>query len=103
MDRLRDLPRTLLRQGRGAAARRAGGCGCPGTRLRLRPAHLWRRCEVLLLRGRMTPDLLTRIAAIEQRAEAATPGPWRRCGAHLGQCECGLVWSEPTDDTPIIA
>lgn len=37
--------------------------------------------------------------AIEKRAAAATPGPWRRCDASGGTCVCGLVWSVPVDVT----
>ncbi len=31
------------------------------------------------------------------RAEAATKGPWRECGADRGGCECSMVWSESAD------
>lgn len=31
------------------------------------------------------------------RAEAATAGPWRECGADRGGCECSMVWSESAD------
>jgi len=30
-------------------------------------------------------------------AEAATPGPWRECGADRGGCACGQVWSISSD------
>ena len=33
--------------------------------------------------------------AIEKRANAATPGPWRAC--REGACSCGQVWSIPLD------
>lgn len=35
--------------------------------------------------------------AIEARCAAATPGPWRQCGADRKGCACGMVWSEPAD------
>jgi hypothetical protein len=41
---------------------------------------------------------------IEARANAATPGPWKRCSANEARpegCSCGLVWSIPID-IPII-
>lgn len=35
--------------------------------------------------------------SLEQLAAAATPGPWRNCGADRGGCSCGFIWSVPTD------
>ncbi len=35
--------------------------------------------------------------ALEQKAKAATPGPWQNCGHARGGCKCGLVWSLPAD------
>lgn len=32
------------------------------------------------------------LADLRQKAEAATPGPWRECGAARGGCVCGFVW-----------
>jgi hypothetical protein len=29
--------------------------------------------------------------AIEARANAATPGPWEKCGANDGRCACGMI------------
>lgn len=42
----------------------------------------------------MTPEELD---AIRERAEAASPGPWRECGAMGGECCCGQVWSLELD------
>jgi hypothetical protein len=33
----------------------------------------------------------------ERLASAASPGPWRSCGASDGQCSCCVVWSLPAD------
>ncbi len=34
---------------------------------------------------------------LRRLAEAATPGPWRECGADRGGCACGQVWSISLD------
>lgn len=43
------------------------------------------------------PDL----NGIRKRVEAASPGPWRYCGAEskvqVGGCSCGTIWSIPHD------
>lgn len=36
-------------------------------------------------------------AELRRLAEAATPGPWRECGADRGGCACGQVWSIASD------
>lgn len=36
-----------------------------------------------------------------ERADKATPGPWRQCGADRGGCVCALVWST-TADLPVL-
>lgn len=41
--------------------------------------------------------LRERAQAAIQRAEETPAGPWRACGNDRGGCECGMVWSEPTD------
>lgn len=33
------------------------------------------------------------LEAIEARAKLATPGPWEKCSASNGQCQCGFVWN----------
>lgn len=43
----------------------------------------------------LTNDYLREL--IRLRA-AGTPGEWRACGAHEGECSCGLVWSVTEDD-----
>lgn len=42
----------------------------------------------------MTDEELARLEAL---AQAATPGPWKSCGASEGQCSCCVVWSIPAD------
>lgn len=42
----------------------------------------------------MTPADLN---AIRERAEKATPGPWRACGEARNGCVCGLVWTVKLD------
>lgn len=41
------------------------------------------------------------LAAIRERCEKATPGPWRKCHASDGACQCGLIWSIPLDMTVV--
>jgi hypothetical protein len=43
---------------------------------------------------RLTDERLTEIWQI---TDAATQGPWRRCGANDGECPCGVVWSTEAD------
>ena len=42
----------------------------------------------------LTPD---EKAELRKAADAATPGPWRECGAERDGCQCCLVWSERAD------
>jgi hypothetical protein len=42
----------------------------------------------------ITDDNLSRWEAL---CAAATPGPWKSCGASDGQCPCCVVWSLPAD------
>lgn len=35
--------------------------------------------------------------AIRERCDAATPGPWKHCGASDGKCDCHLIWSTSQD------
>ena len=44
--------------------------------------------------GDRTQGVRVSLDELERLADAATPGPWRECGAKDG---CGLVWSEPVD------
>lgn len=38
------------------------------------------------------------LEALEALAAAATPGPWKTCGASDGRCACNLVWSSDGED-----
>lgn len=41
--------------------------------------------------------MTTAIERLRQLAKAATPGPYRQCGADRGGCQCGYVYAEPLD------
>jgi hypothetical protein len=43
------------------------------------------------------PLTAAELEEIRERAEAATSGPWKECGASNGRCQCGQVWSKPAD------
>lgn len=32
------------------------------------------------------------VARDKAMSKAATPGPWNRCAANDGNCECGVIW-----------
>lgn len=37
------------------------------------------------------------VTAAKDRADAATKGPWKKCEAHDGKCQCLMIWTVPHD------
>jgi len=44
----------------------------------------------------LTP-LQTACERAQELDAKATPGPWRKCSAHDGKCQCKSIWSVPAD------